>query len=215
MSLIESKLLATLQENWRELAKQVGLAENLISESWAEIVRAYQSAERYYHDLNHISDMLMLWEQHRADLQHPKILALCIWFHDIVYQVDRKGNEQKSAERALHYLEQSELSATALTQVYQSILATQDHQLSFDYPDLAYLLDFDLAVLGRDWERYLEYTHQIRKEYSIYPDELYRPGRRKVLEHFLTRENLYFTAFAQEEWESQARFNLKMELSSL
>lgn len=215
MSSIEPKQLGALQENWWELAQQVGLVENLISDSWAEIVSAYQSAERYYHDLNHISDMLNLWKQYQSHLQYPEILALCIWFHDMVYQVNRKDNEQQSAERALHYLEQSSLSSTALSNVYQSILATQHHQLSFDYQDLAYLLDFDLAVLGRDWDSYVEYTEQIRKEYSIYPDEMYRPGRRKVLERFLARENLYFTAFAQAEWESQARSNLKMELSSL
>lgn len=215
MSSIEPKQLGTLKESWWKLAQQVGLVENLISDSWAEIVSAYQSPERYYHDLNHISDMLSLWEQHRSHLQYPELLALCIWFHDIIYRVDQKDNEQQSAERACHYLEQSELSSTAISQVYQSILATQQHQLTFDYPDLAYLLDFDLAVLGRNWEPYLEYAKQIRKEYSMYPEELYRPGRRKVLEHFLARENLYFTTFAQEEWESQARSNLKMELSSL
>lgn len=215
MSSIEPKQLGVLQENWWELAEQVGLSKDMIHESWAEIFSAYQGAERFYHNLTHISDMLKLWEQHRSQLQYPNVLALCVWFHDIVYQADRKDNEQRSADRAVFYLEHSKLTATALTEVSQSILATQHHELSFDYPDLAYLLDFDLAVLGRDWESYIEYTQQIRKEYAIYPDELYRPGRRKVLEHFLARENLYFTAFAQEEWESQARSNLKMELSSL
>ncbi|NRB50552.1 MAG: hypothetical protein HRU41_22980 [Saprospiraceae bacterium] len=215
MSLIEPKQLSALQESWWELTEQVGLPQNAISDSWAEISSAYQSAERYYHNLIHISDMLGLWKQHRSDLKNANLLALCIWFHDLVYQVDRKDNEQQSAERAVFYLGKSELSTLAITQVYQSILATQYHQLSFDYPDLAYLLDFDLAVLGRDWERYVEYTKQIRKEYSIYPDELYRPGRKKVLEHFLARENLYFTSYAQGKWEAQARLNLKMELSSL
>lgn len=215
MSLINSKQLSALQESWWELAQEVDLPKNMIHEAWMELSSAYQGAERFYHNLIHISDMLSLWEQHRSDLEYPQNLALCIWFHDIVYMVDRKDNEQRSADRAVFYLGHAKLDTTALTQVYQSILATQQHQLSFDYPDLAYLLDFDLAVLGRDWGRYEVYTQQIRKEYNIYPDELYRPGRRKVLEHFLARENLYFTAFAQEEWESQARSNLKMELSSL
>ncbi len=212
---MEPNQLLVLQENWLELAQQIGLPADLISDSWGEISSAYQSAARFYHNLYHIADMLSLCKEHESHLKSPAILALSIWFHDLVYQADRKDNEKRSAEQAIFYLEQSELSTNTITQVYQSILATQYHQLSFDYPNLAYLLDFDLAILSRDWERYLEYTQQIRKEYSIYPDELYRPGRRKVLEHFLARENLYFTAFAQEEWESQARSNLKMELSGL
>ncbi|MBX2875068.1 MAG: hypothetical protein KTR30_23290 [Saprospiraceae bacterium] len=215
MSLIEPKQLGALQEHWRELAEQVGLSKDVIQESWIEISNAYRSPDRFYHNLVHISDMLTLFKLHQSHLEYPEVVALSIWFHDIIYQVDRKDNEKRSAERATFYLQHSPLIEAKVELVYQSILATQHHQLSINYPDLAYLLDFDLAVLGRNWDRYQLYASQIRKEYSIYPDKLYRPGRKKVLQHFLEREILYFTAIGQQEWESQARSNLRMELSSL
>ncbi len=50
--------------------------------------------------------------------------------------------------------------------------------------DINYLLDADLSVLGKDRETYLVYTQMIRKEYSIYPDFLYKPGRKKFLNIF-------------------------------
>lgn len=203
------------ERDWAKLASRVGLPKDQITKSWLEIASSYQHADRAYHNLVHLSDMLVLSAKYRSYLEAPELLALSIWFHDLVYKVERKDNEKQSAEKAKQYLEYSRLSATAIEQVYQSILATQQHQLSSTYLDLPYLLDFDLAVLGRDEESYQRYALQIRKEYHIYPDELYQPGRKKVLQHFLARESLYFTPIGQELWEEKARVNLKMELSSL
>ena len=203
------------RQDWVQLADSLGFPPMLIVSSWNEISRSYQGPDRFYHNLVHISDMLTLCEQYRSHLEQPEVVATSIWFHDIIYQVDRKDNEKRSAERATFYLQHSQLTTTEVELVHQSILATQYHQLSIAYSDLAYLLDFDLAVLGRDWDSYQLYSSQIRKEYSIYSDEQYSLGRKKVLQHFLERENLYFTAIGQELWEEKARANLKMELSSL
>jgi len=203
------------RQDWVQLADSLGLPTKQIESSWNEIFSSYQGPDRFYHNLVHISDMLTLCEQYRSHIEQPEVVAISIWFHDIIYQVDRKDNEKRSAERATFYLQHSALTTTEVELVYQLILATQHHQLSIAYPDLAYLLDFDLAVLGRDWDNYLLYTSQIRKEYSIYSAEQYRLGRKKVLQHFLGRETLYFTVIGQELWEEKARANLKMELFSL
>ena len=81
--------------------------------------------------------------------------------------------------------------------------------------DNAYLLDFDLSILGSDWDSYRNYTIQIRKEYKIYPDFMYKSGRKKVLQHFLERETLYFTEAYQVTHENRARENLKKELQEI
>ena len=44
---------------------------------------------------------------------------------------------------------------------------------------------------------------------------MYNPGRKKVLEHFLKRESLYFTDSFKNEYEIQARENLKREIELL
>ena len=81
--------------------------------------------------------------------------------------------------------------------------------------DNAYLLDLDLSILGTDWEIYNKYTQNIRKEYKIYPDILYKPGRKKVLKHFLERDSLYFTERFKTKFEKQARNNLIQEIDML
>ena len=52
----------------------------------------------------------------------------------------------------------------------------------------------------------------IRKEYAIYPDMLYNPGRKKVLQHFLTMDTIYKTAVYRDRYEQKAKENLQREL---
>ena len=93
---------------------------------------------------------------------------------------------------------------------------SKKHQVILDKnSDNAYLLDFDLSILGKDWETYKNYTQQVRQEYKIYPDFLYNPGRKKVLLHFLERETLYFTESYKTQFENKARENIKRELETL
>ena len=72
------------------------------------------------------------------------------------------------------------------------ILATKDHQCN-NVEDEKWLIDFDLKILSKDWDAYQVYFEQIRKEYSIYPDFLYKPGRKKALEHFIKNDFIFQT----------------------
>jgi len=70
-------------------------------------------------------------------------------------------------------------------------------------------------VLGADAETYQQYTQQIRKEYGIYPNIVYNPGRKKVLQHFLSMPHIYKTEVFYNRYEKQARVNLAWELNML
>jgi predicted metal-dependent HD superfamily phosphohydrolase len=93
-------------------------------------------------------------------------------------------------------------------------MATKDHQAGSDKGTL-YLLDFDLAILGENLQTYAEYVQKIRAEYALYPDFLYNRGRKKVLQHFLDRDTIFKTREFIDNYESQARENLKAELKEL
>lgn len=157
--------------------------------------------------------MLALSEQYVTHLQQPDVVQLAIFYHDIIYNPLRKDNEARSAQRAARELKQLQVSPEQIEAVKNYILATQRHDLQEfgTNSDLAYFLDFDLAILGADWETYFTFTQNIRKEYHIYPDVMYRSGRTKVLEHFLNKPTIYFTDIFQKEREAQARQNLQQE----
>jgi predicted metal-dependent HD superfamily phosphohydrolase len=98
--------------------------------------------------------------------------------------------------------------------VFDAICATQLHQHN-ETEDINWLIDFDLKILSNDWEAYQTYCNQIRKEYKMYPNILYKPGRKKALEHFLEQEFVYKTGIFQKLFDEKARNNIKKEITLL
>ncbi len=111
-------------------------------------------------------------------------------------------------------LQKIELNPDMVSRVEAQILATKSHHKSDD-TDTNYLLDADLSILGKDSADYFDYTRKIRKEYALYPDILYKPGRKKVLKHFLELESIFKTEDFRDKYEQQARENLAAELNLL
>lgn len=96
----------------------------------------------------------------------------------------------------------------------QMIIDTEKHEVSKD-ADTNFLLDIDLTILGSQPLVYQQYCQQIREEYRIYDDEAYRTGRKQVLVHLISQNNIYKTEYFQNKYEDQAIFNLNIELASL
>lgn len=93
------------------------------------------------------------------------------------------------------------------------ILATKKHEPA-DY-ETNLFTDADLSILGSDPGTYNRYLKNIRKEYAMYPDILYDPGRKKVLLHFLNMDQIFKTKEFSGQLEAQARKNLEAELKML
>ena len=156
--------------------------------------------------------MITLYEIHNSQLQFRDEVLYSIFYHDYVYKVTRKDNELKSAEHALLILP---LNATLNKQlVFDIICATQLHQHN-ENEDTNWLIDFDLIILSKDWDDYKIYCNQIRKEYKIYPNILYKPGRKKALQHFLENPFIYQTEVFKTKYEVKARENIRKEISTL
>ena len=75
--------------------------------------------------------------------------------------------------------------------------------------------DLDLKILGENSKKYEDYSNSIREEYSNFCDEIFKPARIKVLKSFLDREHIYNTKFFRDNYEKQARINLKNEIEYL
>ncbi|MCB0461277.1 MAG: hypothetical protein KDC81_01110 [Flavobacteriaceae bacterium] len=160
--------------------------------------------------------MLLQADEMKSKIEDFDALKLAIWYHDIIYKPSKKNNEEKSSLFAKNRLNSLNFDEKRAKIVQNFIVSTKKHQLILsETDDNAYFLDFDLSILGTDWETYKNYYQNIRKEYKIYPDFLYNPNRKKILNHFLERETLYFTEVYQVKYELQARANLKKEITLL
>jgi len=206
--------LADLRLRWELLCNEIALTE--IAETlFADLQKHYTETQRMYHNFSHIHAMLKICEQYISEAENYRVLQLTVWYHDIIYRATRKDNESKSAEYALRALANSNLSPLEFNQVKQLIISTKSHDILLNNFDNRLILDADLAILAASREAYTRYTQAIRKEYKIYPDFLYKKGRKKVLQHFLERKQIYFTKEFQTQHEANARENLSWEIVTL
>lgn len=181
---------------------------------WAEISSAYRGEGRFYHDLSHLSFMLDRFQEMRTLFEDEQAVLAAIFYHDIVYDAQKRDNEERSADLAVERLQQLGWAESRIERCRAHILATRSHEISAD-PDSNLLVDIDLGVLAEPWEVYAAYAANIRKEYAVYPDNLYIPGRIQVLRHFLGMEQIYKSSAFRDEKEPQARINLQKELDAL
>jgi predicted metal-dependent HD superfamily phosphohydrolase len=179
------------------------------------LVNAYSKPDRYYHNLNHISHVLITIERFNLQLQNPVAVQLAAWFHDFVYDSQASDNEFQSAKLARELLTEINISPESIDRIQQLILATKGHQIDPDDADQCIFLDADLVILGAEPSQYQDYARSIRKEYSWVSDAEYQVGRTKVLESFLQRDRLYYTDLLFDELESIARTNIRQEMAEL
>jgi len=205
----------SLEKIWKDIWKSHGAQDELVIKYWYEIQKAYSAKTRYYHTFSHIQNMLessIKFEDKIDDIQN---IQLSIFYHDVVYSGKRKDNEELSAELARKHLNKLNYPINKIEKCCNYILATKGHNPAHSDNDLNYFLDFDLQKLGSNWEEYDEYSKHIRQEYRFYPDIIYKPGRKKVLEHFLNLEKIFKSHEFYHLYEKQARLNLLMELKSI
>nr|WP_321222913.1 hypothetical protein [uncultured Psychroserpens sp.] len=203
-----------LKETFIELLSNYTDSDSLKSELWSEIEKNYSSKKRHYHTLQHLDNLLIQLTNVKSEIQDWETILFTLFYHDIIYNSIKSDNEEKSVELAERRMKQISVSNETIELCKKQILATKSHIKSTN-GDTNYFIDADLSVLGQNWETYSIYYKNVRKEYSIYPSLVYNPGRKKVLNHFLSMERIFKTNFFYNKFETQAKKNLKQEIESL
>jgi len=186
---------------------------------WQDIATRYNEKQRAYHTLRHLQQLFAQFEKVKHKLNEPHIIALALFYHDVVYDPLRTDNERKSAEYAAETL-RPYLCAEQCEHLYALIMMTTNHQLTGlsdpdEINDAAYLLDMDLSILAAPWSQYERYAQAVRQEYSHVSLAEYRTGRMAVLNRLLAHPTLYLTCYYYERLETPARANIQRELTLL
>lgn len=211
--------VASITARWCELVAHFGADEARRSKALEVLIVAYTGTGRHYHDLRHIDALLEFSRAHRIALTDPAALDLALFYHDAVYEPSRSDNEAASAALAAEWLRRLGAGDDLIGKVCRYIDATKHvggvPKVGEADPDLDHLLDFDLSVLAAEPVIYDANAVAIRREYSMYPDLLYRRGRAGVLAKLLALPSLYRTPALKVQWETRARANLARELAEL
>lgn len=200
-----------LKDIFSGLTKQFSGNQLLTDSCWLELELNYSHKKRHYHNLSHLENLIAQLEQVKPQITGWNAVLFAVFYHDAIYKATSNKNEEESAELAKKRLTELNVPQQTLQQVYDLIMATKGHTIS-NNNDINLFTDADLSILGFDWNTYHTYAQQIRKEYAIYPDLMYNPGRKKVLNHFLAMPRIFKTQFFYHKYEAQARLNLKNEL---
>jgi predicted metal-dependent HD superfamily phosphohydrolase len=180
---------------------------------WREVGNAYSSSGRHYHTLAHLNNLLAELKPFQKLFQQWDTIVFAIAYHDLVYSTLKNDNEEKSAEYATRHLQSIGFDTSQTEHCRNLILATKEHESSDAETNL--FTDADLSILGAKPEDYSVYAAQVRKEYNIYPDMIYNPGRKKVLQHFLSMSRIFKSDEFFGTYETTARKNLANELIQL
>lgn len=202
------RLRAAWAGAWRALGSDAP-SDALLS----QLLARYAEPHRHYHSLHHLDECLRLLEAHRAAAERPAEVALALWFHDAIYDVNRHDNEAQSAAWAVEALSAAGLPGEVIRRVHALVMATR-HDAVPEGRDAALLVDIDLSILGAPPPRFAEYERQIRAEYAHVPAQQFEERRRAILSRFLERRPLYVTPGLRAEREAQARANLQSAIDA-
>lgn len=184
-------------------------------ETFGLLHKLYSEPHRAYHNLDHVRFLLALFDEFSERLEDKITVFFTIWFHDAVYDPQKKDNEKQSARLAAERLRKSIVPPEKISKIVKLILATEKHSAENLDSDGKLFLDFDLAILGSDGGVYGEYAKAIRKEYSFVSENDYKIGRGKILRDFLRRDFIFLTDIMRESFEANARRNIEREILEL
>lgn len=81
-----------LQERYTELFTKIGFKPNEINTLWVDLEKAYSGKSRHYHNLNHLKEMIALFDEYENKLKNPLEVLFSIFYHDYIYKASRKDN---------------------------------------------------------------------------------------------------------------------------
>lgn len=185
---------------------------------YRRLASGYCEPHRAYHDLSHVEHALNELEEVRDLAQDPDAVEFALWFHDVVYEIGARNNEEESARLARETAAELHLDEAWAGRVAELILATR-HESPARGIDAQLVVDIDLSILGQSPERFDAYEAAIRKEYAPVIEqrgaERFDAGRAGILKRFLSRPAIYSTDHFREKYEAQARANLKRSIERL
>lgn len=200
-----------LAREWFRAHKALG-----ISCDWTEFLRLrreYSSDGRFYHTWQHIYECVRFVERHYG---FQSFVVLALFYHDVVYAIDRKDNEEESAKVWLAYAFRKGLSKynTDALMIADLIRMTASHRVDPEKGLLYHMMnDADMHIFLCPDHHYLDYAKNIWLEYRSFGREAYLAGRLDFLGK-IDPSDMFYTHQARK-LVRHARANLDLEKTIL
>ena len=146
--------VAWLQAKWEAVLVSFRVEKVVAAAVFADLVMRYGEDGRYYHNLQHLGNVLQTVEALSELVTDYTAVQLAAWFHDAIYHrqpaANNLSNEVQSAEFAAQTLPKMNIPTDTINLVCELICATQINIPVPDDSNFHILLDADLAILAAD-----------------------------------------------------------------
>jgi predicted metal-dependent HD superfamily phosphohydrolase len=205
-----------LHNRWQALCERVGAFKKVDeSDLTFDMLRSfYTHPVRAYHNLDHIAQVLSVFDASRMLADDKDLVEFSLWLHDCVYFAERADNEDRSADAAAMIAGLLGCEPDFAVRVRECIMVTK-HSNPPGKGDTALVADIDLSILGAAKAEYDAYRIAIRAEFAFAEDALYLQGRRAFVQRMLDKERIFATPHFRREYEDAGRDNLYRELDDL
>jgi predicted metal-dependent HD superfamily phosphohydrolase len=206
----------SLHDRWHALAARVGAFKDPAESdlTFDMLQTLYTHPVRAYHNLDHIAQLLGVFDSARLLADDKDLVEFVLWLHDCVYFAERADNEERSADAAAMIAGLLGCEPGFAARARECIRATR-HSGQPGRGDAALIADIDLSILGAPAPEYDAYRLAIRAEFAFAPDEQFIPGRMAFIQRMLDKPRMYATPHFYGELEDKARENLQREMDEL
>ncbi len=202
----------------KELIVPDGLVYEEIEPAVNSLILPYEiEAWRRHHAVSHLTYMSDFLHPYLYELRNPRTVFMAMLGHDVVYQpwlydmrLRATAINEKASEAFTRTLIAPFYAEDEVDMIGEYIIETAHHSTDVTDPDLKYLLDADMLILGANDQEFELYDERVKQEFLFRRPEIYK----KYLEgriHFLMTTNdkqIFCTEVAQDLYEKQAHINL-------
>jgi predicted metal-dependent HD superfamily phosphohydrolase len=208
---------ADLRERWEQLTGLLGVEPAEATRVLRDLWRRNDEPHRAYHRMSHVRHVLEVVDLLRAEepVNDPVAVRLAAWFHDAVHEPGACDNEARSADLAVDVLTGWGIASDRVAHVAALIRATAEPLAEVVDPDVAVLVDADLAILAADPATYDLHRRAVRVEHRHLAEPAWREARAAFLRDLLDRPRIFATEGLRRRGERRARENLRAELDTL
>ncbi len=178
-----------------------------------QLISAYTSPRRYYHNINHIIRSLDILDSIKDNLPNREELEYAIFWHDFIMTIYNGASELLSSVEAVKSI--YELDLVLNPDLVADLILETKYDPNTPYKPIIeynYMFDIDFSILGSDEETFNQYDEDIEKEYGMAFD---KNMRTKFLLMLLNpKRPIFRTKLFRERYEKQARNNLTRILNT-
>jgi predicted metal-dependent HD superfamily phosphohydrolase len=208
-------------ENALKILLGVGVPKDPATSIANSLMELMLSGDRYYHTIVHVNNIFDYVQSEKVELQDRDFLA--VLFHDAVYNMGSKTNEQDSADLMIAMLRgHQNVKMESVHQAHSIILETANHLSHVHWEGAHLMMDLDLVGLAQDRGYFDSDNRMINKEveaYAIAAGTTFPWDKRiDFLKKLLERPTLYhkFTqlepiARANLEWLIEEYYKMRAE----